>query len=141
MHDREVNIPVFDFLKGLQLTTKKLNENALELIRKNRTSEFLLANANAKRVLSENAHYDEENGLDEKIEVPQLLNGCVYFSQNHFQSQLSFRQLILLQNLSKTEKSTTKRKPKTKFFCGNCAKDFGRSSGQHPSVWCNVSVQ
>ena len=32
----------------------------------------------------------------------------------------------------------TKRKPKTKYFCGNCANELGRSFRQHPSVWCNV---
>ena len=28
MHDRDVNIPIFDFLKDLQVTTEKLSENA-----------------------------------------------------------------------------------------------------------------
>ena len=67
MHDRDVNIPIFDFLNDLQVTTKKLSENALELIRRIRIPEFLIANTNAKRVASEIAHYHEENDLDEKI--------------------------------------------------------------------------
>ena len=67
MHDRDVNIPIFDFLNDLQVTTKKLSENAFELIRRIRIPEFLLANTNAKRVASEIAHYHEENDLDEKI--------------------------------------------------------------------------
>ena len=41
--------------------------------------------------------------------------------------------MILPRNMYKT-----RRKPKTKYFCGNCAKELGRGSRQHPSVWCNV---
>ena len=68
-----------------------------------------------------------------KLEAPQLLNGCVYISKNHFYALLSSRQLILPRNMYKTE-----RKPKTKYFCGNCANELGRGFRQHPSVWCIV---
>ena len=56
-------------------TTKKLGENALELIRRIRIPEFLLANTNAKRVASEIAHYHEENDLDEKIGSSSIAKG------------------------------------------------------------------
>ena len=51
------------------MTTKKLSENALELIRRIRIPEFQIANTNAKQIqiASEIAHYHEENDLDEKI--------------------------------------------------------------------------
>ena len=113
MHDGDVNIPCFEFLNDPHVTTKKLSGNAFELIRRIRLNEFLLANTNTKIVASEFVHYHEERIWKKRLEVPHLLNGCVYNSKNQFHAKLSSRQLILQQEMCKIKKDTT-RKYKTK---------------------------
>ena len=58
LHDRDLGLTVFDFLNNLQTTTKNLNEGTLDLGRRLKLPNFLLANTQAKRVATEVAAYD-----------------------------------------------------------------------------------
>ena len=53
LHDRDTGVSIFDFLYYLQTTTKTLNEATLDLIRRLKLPDFLLANTNAKRAAAE----------------------------------------------------------------------------------------
>ena len=64
LHGRDLGSTVFDFLNDLQTTTKNMNEGTLDLIRRLKLPNFLLANTHAKRVGTEVADYDD-NGKDE----------------------------------------------------------------------------
>ena len=64
LHGRDLGSTVFDFLNELQTTTKNLNEGTLDLVRRLKLPNFLLANTHAKRVATEVADYDD-NGKDE----------------------------------------------------------------------------
>ena len=64
LHGRDLGLTVFDFLNDLQTTTKNLNEGTLDLVRRLKLPNFLLANTHAKRVATEVADYDD-NGKDE----------------------------------------------------------------------------
>ena len=66
LHDRDLGLTVFDFLNDLQTTTKNLNEGTLDLVKRLKMPNLLLANTHAKRVATEVAAYDsndkEESG-------------------------------------------------------------------------------
>ena len=64
LHGRDLGLTVFDFLNDLQTTTKNPNEGTLDLVRRVKLPNFLLANTHAKRVATEVADYDD-NGEDE----------------------------------------------------------------------------
>ena len=64
IHGRDLGSTVFDFLNDLQTTTKNLNEGTLDLVRRLKLPNFLLANTHAKHVATEVAGYDD-NGKDE----------------------------------------------------------------------------
>ena len=64
LHGRDSGSTVFDFLNDLQTTTKNLKEGTLDLVRRLKLPNFLLANTHAKRVATEVADYDD-NGKDE----------------------------------------------------------------------------
>ena len=53
LHDRDTGVSVFDFLTSLQATTKQLGESTLDLVRRIKIPEYLLANTYAKRVAAE----------------------------------------------------------------------------------------
>ena len=61
LHDRDLGLTVFDFLNELQTTTKNLNEGTLDLERRLKLPNFLLANTHAKRVATKLAAYDSND--------------------------------------------------------------------------------
>ena len=63
LHGRDLDSTVFDFLNDLQTTTKIVNEGTLDLFRRLKLPNFLLANTHAKRIAKEVADYDD-NGKD-----------------------------------------------------------------------------
>ena len=61
LHDRDLGLTVFDFLNDLQTTTKNLNEGTLDLVKRLKLPNFLLANTHAKRVATEVAACDSND--------------------------------------------------------------------------------
>ena len=61
LHDRDLGLTVFDFLNDLQTTTRNLNEGTLDLMKRLKLPNFLLANTHAKRVATEVAAYDSND--------------------------------------------------------------------------------
>ena len=61
LHDRDLGLTIFDFLNDIQTTTKNLNEGTLDLVRRLKLPNFLLAKTHAKRVLTEVAAYDSND--------------------------------------------------------------------------------
>lgn len=53
LHDRDTGVAVLDFLSDVQTPTKKLSEDSLELVRRLRLPEYLMANTNARKVAAE----------------------------------------------------------------------------------------
>lgn len=69
LHDRDIGLQVFDFLNDLQVTTKNLSEGALDLVRRLKLPNFLLANTHAKRIATQNAQYDDKSEIDQEMET------------------------------------------------------------------------
>ena len=61
LHGRDLGSTVLDFLNDLQTTTKNLNEGTLNLVRRLKLPNFLLANTHAKRIATEVANYDDNS--------------------------------------------------------------------------------
>ena len=61
LHERDLVLTVFDFLNDLQTTTRNLNEGTLDLVRRLKLPNFLLANTHAKRVATEVGAYDSND--------------------------------------------------------------------------------
>ena len=53
LHDRDAGVGIFDLLASLQATTKQLSEPMLELVRRLKLPEFLVANTYAKKAANE----------------------------------------------------------------------------------------
>ena len=60
-HERDLDLTVFNFLNDLKTTTKNLNEGTLDLVRRLKLPNFLLANTHAKRVATKVAAYDSND--------------------------------------------------------------------------------
>ena len=69
LHDRDIGLQIFDFLNDLQVTTKNLSEGALDLVRRLKLPNFLLANTHAKRNATQIAQYDDKSGIDQEMET------------------------------------------------------------------------
>ena len=53
LHDRDTGVAVLDFLSDVQTPTKKITDDSLELVRRLRLPEYLMANTYAKKVAAE----------------------------------------------------------------------------------------
>ena len=53
LHNRDTGVAILDFLSDVQTPTKKITEDSLELVRRLRLPEYLLANTHAKKVAVE----------------------------------------------------------------------------------------
>ena len=79
LHDRDTGVSIFDFLYYLQTTTKTLNEATLDLIRRLKLPDFLLANTNAKRaaaevksILNDHSAQDQSNSFSDEAKWLRL---------------------------------------------------------------------
>ena len=64
LHDTETGLVVLDFLSDIQTPTKKIDVLSLDLVRRLRLPEYLLANTFAKKVASKmksGSNEDDEN--------------------------------------------------------------------------------
>ena len=53
LHDTDTGLAVLGFLSDIQIPTKKIDNLSLDLVRRLRSPEYLLANTSAKKVASE----------------------------------------------------------------------------------------
>ena len=91
LHDTDTGLAVLDFLSDIQLPTKKIDDLSLDLVRRLRLPEYLLANTFAKKwhqklkvAKTKTMKAHSHHILDPIMDTP---NGCVYTEVNNHNCQ------------------------------------------------------